>query len=259
MVVKSANGALVRMQDIAKVDLGAQSWTSSVAMNGQHAVFIGVQVTPDGNPLSLVQGVRALVPEIERNLPPSMKMQIAYDSTRFIQASLNEVYMSLGLAVGIVVVVIFLFLGSVRAVLIPIVTIPLSMIGAGILMAALGFSLNLLTLLAMVLAIGLVVDDAIVVVENVYRHIEEGKSPAAAALIGAREIAGPVITDDPYLGRGLRADRVSRRRHRRIVSRVRLHPGRIGADLGRHRGYLVADDVLDAAEPRSLRRAASPD
>src|SRR5438094_6739344 len=186
MGVKSAGGALVRMEDIARVDLGAQSWTSSVMMNGQHAVFIGVQATPTGNPLSLVAGVRALLPEIERNLPPSVQMQVAYDSTKFIQASIDEVKMSLGQAVIIVVGVIFLFLGSLRAVLIPIVTIPLSLVGAGIIMSALGFSLNLLTLLAMVLAIGLVVDDAIVVLENVYRHIEEGRTPAQAALIGAR-------------------------------------------------------------------------
>src|SRR5204863_8799591 len=139
-------------------------------------------------------GVRALLPEIERNLPASVKMQIAYDSTRFIQSSIDEVKSTLGQAVLIVVAVIFLFLGSFRSVLIPIVTIPLSLIGAGIIMAALGFTLNLLTLLAMVLAIGLVVDDAIVVLENVYRHIEEGKSPPQAALIGAREIAGPVIS-----------------------------------------------------------------
>ncbi len=194
MIVKSADGAVVRMEDIATVTLGAQNWTSSVAMNGQHAVFIGIQATPDGNPLSLVAGVRAILPAMQRTLPPSVKMKIAYDSTRFIQASLSEVRWSLGMAVGIVVAVIFLFLGSVRSVLIPIVTIPLSLVGAGTLMAALGFSLNLLTLLAFVLAIGLVVDDAIVVVENVYRHIEEGKSPAQAALIGAREIASPVIS-----------------------------------------------------------------
>jgi multidrug efflux pump len=193
MVVKSSGGALVRLEDIAKVDLGAQSWNSSVMMNGQQAVFIGVQATPTGNPLTLVSGVRALLPEIERTLPPSVKMQVAYDSTKFIQASIDEVQFSLGQAVAIVVVVIFLFLGSFRSVLIPIVTIPLSLIGAGIIMAALGFSLNLLTLLAMVLAIGLVVDDAIVVLENIYRHIEEGKSPPQAAMIGAREIAGPVI------------------------------------------------------------------
>jgi multidrug efflux pump len=194
MVVKSAGGALVRVEDIATVELGAQSWTSSVAMNGQHAVFIGIQATPDGNPLSLVKGVRKLFPEIERTLPPTVKMEVAYDSTKFIQASIDEVKMSLIQAVGIVVVVIFLFLGSFRSVVIPIVTIPLSLIGAGMIMAAMGFSLNLLTLLAMVLAIGLVVDDAIVVVENVYRHIEEGRSPPQAALIGAREIAGPVIS-----------------------------------------------------------------
>src|SRR6202166_3967796 len=194
MTVKSVDGAVVRMEDIATVDLGAQSWNSSVAMNGQQAVFIGVQATPTGNPLSLVAGVRALLPEIQRNLPASMKMQVAYDSTRFIQSSIDEVKSTLAQAVVIVVAGIFLFLGSFRSVLIPIVTIPLSLVGAGIIMAALGFSLNLLTLLAMVLAIGLVVDDAIVVLENVYRHIEEGKSAAQAALIGAREIAGPVIS-----------------------------------------------------------------
>ena len=174
MVVKAKDGAVVRMEDIATVDLNAQSWTSSIEMNGQHAVFIGVQATPTGNPLSLVAGIRALLPEIERNLPASVKMQVAYDSTKFIQASINEVKSTLAAAVVIVIGVIFLFLGSLRAVLIPVVTIPLSLVGAGIIMAALGFSLNLLTLLAMVLAIGLVVDDAIVVLENIYRHIEEG-------------------------------------------------------------------------------------
>jgi multidrug efflux pump len=194
MVVKSKNGAVVRMEDIATVDLSAQSWTSSVMMNGQHAVFIGVQATPTGNPLSLVAGIRALLPEIERNLPASVKMQVAYDSTKFIQASIDEVKSTLAAAVVIVIVVIFLFLGSFRSVLIPIVTIPLSLVGAGVIMSMLGFSLNLLTLLAMVLAIGLVVDDAIVVVENVYRHIEQGRTPAQAALVGAREIAGPVIS-----------------------------------------------------------------
>src|SRR3954466_5484648 len=194
MIVKSANGAVVRLEDIATIELGAQNWNASVMMNGQQAIFIGVQATPTGNPLIIVKGVRALIPEIQRNLPPSMKMQVAYDSTRFIQASIDEVQTTLAEAVAIVVVVIFLFLGSFRAVLIPIVTIPLSLVGAGIIMAALGFSLNLLTLLAMVLAIGLVVDDAIVVLENVYRHIEAGRTPAQAALIGAREIAGPVIS-----------------------------------------------------------------
>jgi multidrug efflux pump len=193
MVVKAKGGGLVRLEDIGTVELGAQSTNSSVTMNGEHAVFIGINATPDGNPLDIVKGIRALVPDLERNLPPAMKMNIVYDSTKFIQASINEVIHSLTLAVGIVVVVIFLFLGSFRSVVIPIVTIPLSLIGALTIMLTLGFSLNLLTLLAMVLAIGLVVDDAIVVVENVYRWIEQGRTPVQAALIGAREIVGPII------------------------------------------------------------------
>ncbi len=193
MIVKAKDGGLVRIEDIATVELGAQSADASVAFNGQHAIFIGVQATPQGNPLAIVKGVRALFPTIERNLPPSLKMQVAYDSTKFIQSSINEVELTLIKAIAIVVVVIFLFLGSFRSILIPIVTIPLSLVGACTMMLAMGFSLNLLTLLAMVLAIGLVVDDAIVVVENIHRHLEEGKTPVQAALQGAREIVGPVI------------------------------------------------------------------
>ena len=194
MIVKSKDGGFVRIEDIATVELAAQSTDASVAFNGEHAIFIGVQVTPQGNPLTLVQGVRALFPELERNLPPSMKMKVAYDSTKFIQSSIDEVEKTLGEAVIIVVVVIFLFLASFRSVLIPVVTIPLSLIGVCSLMLAAGFSFNLLTLLAMVLAIGLVVDDAIVVVENIHRHLEEGKPPVQAAIVGAREIVGPVIS-----------------------------------------------------------------
>jgi len=193
MIVKSKDGGFVRIDDIATVELAAQSTDASVAFNGEHAIFIGVQATPTGNPLTLVKGVRALFPELERNLPPSMKMKVAYDSTKFIQSSIDEVEKTLGEAVLIVVVVIFLFLASFRSVLIPVVTIPLSLIGVCSLMLAAGFSFNLLTLLAMVLAIGLVVDDAIVVVENIHRHLEEGKPPVQAAMIGAREIVGPVI------------------------------------------------------------------
>jgi multidrug efflux pump len=193
MVVKAKGGSLVRLGDIGTVDLGAQSSDSSVMMSGEQAVFIGVQATPTGNPLNIVRDVRALAPIIERGLPATVKMNIVYDSTKFIHSAIDEVIRTLGEALAIVVVVIFLFLGSLRAVAIPVVTIPLSLIGAGIIMLSLGFSLNLLTLLAMVLAIGLVVDDAIVVVENIYRHIEEGKTPIEAAVIGAREIVGPVI------------------------------------------------------------------
>jgi multidrug efflux pump len=194
MVVRAKDNSLTRLRDVATVELGPKSSDSSVAMNGEHAVFIGVKQSPEGNPLTIVEGIRKLLPELERNLPPTLKMSVVYDSTRFIQASIDEVVTTLAEAVLIVVIVIFLFLGSFRSVLIPIVTIPLSIIGAATFMLAMGFSLNLLTLLAMVLAIGLVVDDAIVVVENVYRHMEEGKSPVQAAIIGAREIVGPVVS-----------------------------------------------------------------
>jgi multidrug efflux pump len=194
MTVKAKDGGLVRIEDIAEVELAAQSTDVSVALDGQHAIFIGVQATPQGNPLNIVKGARALFPEIERNLPPALKMTVAYDSTKFIQSSIDEVQKTLIEAVGIVVIVIFLFLASFRSVLIPVVTIPLSLVGVCVLMLGMGFSLNLLTLLAMVLAIGLVVDDAIVVVENIHRHLEEGKSPVQASLQGAREIVGPVIS-----------------------------------------------------------------
>uniref|UniRef100_Q07R04 Acriflavin resistance protein n=1 Tax=Rhodopseudomonas palustris (strain BisA53) TaxID=316055 RepID=Q07R04_RHOP5 len=194
MTVKSKDGGFVRLEDVAKVELAAQSTDSSVAFSGERAIFIGVQATPQGNPLNIVTGVRKLFPDIERNLPPSLKMKVAYDSTNFIRSSIDEVEATLIEAILIVVVVIFLFLASFRSVIIPVVTIPLSLIGVCSLMLVMGFSINLLTLLAMVLAIGLVVDDAIVVVENIYRHLEEGKSPVQASLIGAREIVGPVIS-----------------------------------------------------------------
>src|SRR6201986_943633 len=189
MIVKSKDGGFVRMEDIATVELAAQSTDASVAFNGEHAIFIGVQATPQGNPLTLVKGVRALFPELERNLPPSMKMKVAYDSTKFIQSSIDEVEKTLGEAVLIVVVVIFLFLATFRSVI-----IPLSLGGVCSLMLLAGFTFNLLTLLAMVLAIGLVVDDAIVVVENIHRHLEEGMPPVQASLKGAREIVGPVVS-----------------------------------------------------------------
>ena len=193
LVVKSRQGAQVRLGDIAKVELGPRNNDSSVSLNGQHAVFVGIDATPTGNPLNIVRDVRAMMPQIEGTLPPSLNMNIAYDSTKFINSAISEVEWTLGEAVVIVIAVIFLFLGTPRSVVIPVVTIPLSLIGAEIIMLALGFSINLLTLLAMVLAIGLVVDDAIVVVENVYRHIEEGRTPVQASLIGAREIVGPIV------------------------------------------------------------------
>src|SRR5690606_20812616 len=158
------------------------------------SVYIGIKGTPSANPLDVISEVRAVMPEIESQLPPGLKVTIAYDATRFIQASIDEVVKTLAEPVVIVIAVVFLFLGSLRSVLIPVVTIPLSMIGVMFFMQTMGYSINLLTLLAMVLAIGLVVDDAIVVVENIHRHIEEGKTPFQAALDGAREIAMPVVT-----------------------------------------------------------------
>lgn len=193
LVIRNDGNGLVRLRDVGTVELGAAATDTSATMDGDPAIHLGLFPTPAGNPLVIVDGIRQLLPEIEKTLPPGVKMDLAYETARFIEASINEVLRTLLEAVLIVVLVIWLCLGSLRSVIIPVVTIPLSMLGAAGLMLAFGFSINLLTLLAMVLAIGLVVDDAIVVVENVHRHIEEGKTPVAAALIGAREIAGPVI------------------------------------------------------------------
>ena len=172
---------------------GAASTDSSGLLDGERAVYFGLNATPVGNPLVIVKRLNELLPGIKQNLPPGTQVQVPFELARFISASIDGVIHTLMEAIIIVVAVIFLCLGSLRAVLIPVVTIPLSMLGGAAIMALFGFSVNLLTLLAMVLAIGLVVDDAIVVVENVHRHIEEGKSPVRAALIGAREVAGPVI------------------------------------------------------------------
>ncbi|WP_435640446.1 MexW/MexI family multidrug efflux RND transporter permease subunit [Micavibrio aeruginosavorus] len=194
MVVKSSDGSIVRMRDIGTIELGAENYDQSALMDGSPAVYIGVNATPTGNPLNIVKDVRAMLPDLEKTMPPSMKVAIPFDVTIFINASIHEVIKTLIEAMLIVMVVIFLFLGTFRSVLIPIVTIPLSLIGAAFIMLSMGFSINLLTLLAMVMAIGLVVDDAIVVVENVFRHIEHGKTPVQAAVEGAREIVGPIIS-----------------------------------------------------------------
>ncbi|HAU2069984.1 TPA: MMPL family transporter, partial [Legionella pneumophila] len=174
-------------------ELGSQNYDSSVTFNSKKAVFISITPTPTANPLTVINDARKLFPSIVREFPPSLTGTIVYDATAFIRASIHEVMETIIEAAVIVIIVIFLFLGSVRSVLIPVVTIPLSLVGVCTLMLILGYSINLLTLLAFVLAIGLVVDDAIVVVENVHRHLEEGKTPFESAIIGAREIATPVI------------------------------------------------------------------
>ncbi|KPN75426.1 transporter [Shewanella sp. Sh95] len=194
LVIGSKDGLVVRLGDIADVSLEKSHDIFRALANGKEAVVIGLDVTPTANPLTVTADTRALLPEIERNLPPSIESSILYDSSLAIDESIKEVVKTIGEAAIIVIVVITLFLGSLRAVVIPIVTIPLSLIGVAIIMQMFGFTLNLMTLLAMVLAIGLVVDDAIVVVENVDRHIKLGESPFRAAIIGTREIAVPVIS-----------------------------------------------------------------
>lgn len=192
--VKTMGDSRVLVRDIARVEMGAANYDSISSFDGVPSVYIAIKGTPSANPLDVIKNVRAALPELEAQLPPNLKVAIAYDATEFIQASIDEVVKTLGEAVLIVIVVVFLFLGAFRSVLIPVVTIPLSMVGVLFFMQLMGYSINLLTLLAMVLAIGLVVDDAIVVVENIHRHIEEGKTPFDAAIEGAREIAVPVIS-----------------------------------------------------------------
>jgi multidrug efflux pump len=193
LVIAAHGDALVRMGDVAKIELGPQNSDSSSTFDGLKAVFIGVYGTPEANPLTVIDGVRAITPSIVKQLPAGLNATIAYDSTAFIRSSIAEVAKTLAEAAAIVIVVIFLFLGNFRSTLIPIVTIPLSLVGVMIALLALGYSINLLTLLALVLGIGLVVDDAIVVVENIYRHIEDGMTPFDSAIRGAHEIALPIV------------------------------------------------------------------
>ena len=194
LVVKEEKGVVVRLGEIADVVLGAQNYDSEVRFNGEGATFMGIWVLPTANSLEVIKNVRATIPGIQAQLPTGMKVGIPYDSTAYIQDAINEVLRTLTETLLIVIVVIFLFLGSFRSVLIPVVAIPISLIGAVFLMLAAGFTINLLTLLAIVLSVGLVVDDAIVMVENVERHIHMGTAPLQAALDAARELVGPIIS-----------------------------------------------------------------
>jgi len=193
LVVRTDGDTLVRLRDIARVELGSETYSSVNWYKGIPAIFIGIEPTPGANPLTVAQRVHDVMPEIQSQLPEGLKGVIPYDASVFIEDSIKEVFKTLAEAVLIVLLVIYLSLGSLRAAIIPAVAVPLSLIGAAFFMLLMGFSINLLTLLAMVLAIGLVVDDAIIVVENVHRHIEEGQSRFQAALIGARELALPII------------------------------------------------------------------
>jgi len=193
LVILQQDGAVVRLEDIAEVVLGAEDYDTEVRFSGQTAVFMGIWPLPNANSIDVIERVRVEMEAIQKQLPTGLQARIAYDATNYITNAIHEVLNTLGDTLLIVVVVIFLFLGSFRSVLIPVVAIPLSLIGAVFLMQLFGFTLNLLTLLAIVLSVGLVVDDAIVVVENVERHLSEGQSPLDAALTGARELVGPII------------------------------------------------------------------
>ena len=194
LVLRESGGAVVRLEDVADVVLGAEDYDSAVRFSGEQAVFMGVWVMPTANTLDVIKAVRAELEKLKKELPAGLDAGIGYDSTVYITGAITEVLKTLAETLLIVVIVIFLFLGSVRAVLVPVVAIPLSILGAIFLMQAFGFTVNLLTLLAIVLCVGLVVDDAIVIVENVERHMTNGLAPFDAALKGARELVGPVIS-----------------------------------------------------------------
>ena len=194
IVVKNVNGFSVKVRDVARVQEAAAEERTAVRLNGRPAVAVGVIRQATANPLDLSKGVREVIPKLKADLPPGMQIDIANDNSIFIDRSVKNVYKTIVEAVILVALVIFVFLRTLRASLIPIITIPVSLVGTFALMALAGFSINTLTLLALVLAIGLVVDDAIVMLENIFRHIEEGMDPFSASIKGAREIGFAVIT-----------------------------------------------------------------
>src|SRR5471032_3054393 len=193
LAVKQSGGAIVHLEDIANVTLGSENYDFNVAFSGVRSVFIGIKVAPEANILDVAKRVRTSFPELQSQLPAGLTGEIVYDSTVFINTSISEVIKTLVEALLIVTIVIYLFLGSLRAVIVPVIAMPLSLIGTFSIMLSFGYSINLLTLLAIVLAIGLVVDDAIIVVENVDRHMKEGKSPLDASLLAARELGSPIL------------------------------------------------------------------
>ena len=193
LVVRNVGNTPVRLADVAQVTLDTQNHNQMAFYNGHRAVSVGVNTTPEANELDVSAGVRKVLDELRQSLPPGMQIGLAFDAAKFINAALEEVLLTIGITLAVVVMVIFLFLGSLRSLLLPAAAIPLSVVGAGLIMLALGFTINLLSLLAIVLAIGLVVDDAIIVLENIQRLIDEGEEPLAAAIQGARELATPII------------------------------------------------------------------
>ena len=214
--VREQDGAIVRLGDVADVVLGAEDYDAVVNFSGQTAVFIGVWALPNANSLDVIQRVRTELDSLQKEIPEQIQARVAFDATAYVRDAITEVERTLAETLLIVVVVIFLFLGSLRSVLVPVVAIPVSLIGAVFLMQVFGFTVNLLTLLAIVLSVGLVVDDAIVVVENVERHLRDGMRPVDAALRGARELVGPIIAMTITLA-AVHPDRLPGRPHRRAV------------------------------------------
>ena len=244
LVIKAKNGALVRLGDVAQVTLGAEDYDTAVTFDGQSAVYIGIKVAPTANLLTVIDGVRKVFPSVQEQLPEGLDGRIVYDATKYVNSSIREVVRTLVEALLIVTVVIFLFLGTVRSVIIPTIAMPLSLIGAFFIMLVLGYTINLLTLLALVLAIGLVVDDAIIVVENVHRHMEGGMKPLPGGDPGR---AGACRADHRHLGRPHRrvySHRVHGRSDRRPVHGVRLHARRGRGRVGGDRPDPVAHDVF---------------
>ena len=238
--------------------LGAENYEEDVRFNGETAVFMGVWVLPTANSLDVIKRVRAEMPDIEAQVPAGMKAGIPYDSTEYIQDAINEVLTTLTETLLIVIVVIFLFLGSVRAVIIPVVAIPISLVGAVFLMLVAGFTINLLTLLAIVLSVGLVVDDAIVMVENVERHLHGGKSALPGGHRCGPRAGRPDHRDDHHAGRGVCAGRHPGRADGRAVPRVRVHAGRRRDRVRRGRADALADDGREAPARRGHASAALP-
>jgi multidrug efflux pump len=193
LVIYQRDDSIVRLEDIADADLGAEDYDTSVRYSGQTAVFMGIFPLPNANTIDVIKRVRIALDAVKRDVPTGLEVSIGYDASEYISNAIREVTKTLGDTLLIVVIVIFLFLGSIRSALVPMIAIPVSLIGAIFLMQAFGFTLNLLTLLAIVLSVGLVVDDAIVVVENIERHLRQGHSRYEAAMLGARELVGPII------------------------------------------------------------------
>lgn len=193
LIVRKDDDGVVRLSDVADIVLGAENYDSAVSYTGKTAVFIGISVAPTSNSLEVMQRVHTEIAALKNEIPSGLEVEVAYDSTEYIAAAIREVVKTLIETLVLIIIVIFLFLGFSRSVIIPVLAIPLSLVGAFFIMQVCGFSLNLLTLLSIVLCVGLVVDDAIVMVENIERHIEEGLSPFKAAIVGARELAGPII------------------------------------------------------------------